>query len=111
MLREWAADQQLSAIDAGDYNFDWFVTNGDIDHDQAYDNMTAQNIFVWVRPETIIYTQDSDFNSVLDFVFVSGSAKRWAVNSTIIVKAGDFPETDFTPDHRPVMAVFDLERP
>jgi endonuclease/exonuclease/phosphatase family metal-dependent hydrolase len=109
MLREWTAGHQIPVIATGDYNFDWSVTNGDSDHDQGYDNLTAQNVFVWVRPATLIKTQDSHHNSVLDFVFVSGAAKRWAVSSTIIVKAGDFPDTGATPDHRPVMALFDLE--
>lgn len=109
LLNEWAGRQSLPVIAKGDYNFDWSVTNGDSDHDQSYDELMAEGVFEWVRPEPLIKTQDSSHNSVLDFIFVSGAAKQWSGSSEIMVKAGDFPDTRDTPDHRPVMGKFNLE--
>jgi endonuclease/exonuclease/phosphatase family metal-dependent hydrolase len=109
LLNAWATSQALPVIATGDYNFDWSVTNGDADHDQGYDNITAGGVFNWVRPTVLVKTQDSSHDSVLDFVFVSGQAKQWAVRSEIIVAPGDFPDNRDTPDHRPVMGVFNLE--
>jgi len=46
----------------------------------------------------------------LDFVFASLDAKKWAVNSTILVEHNDFPDTNETSDHRPVYAKFNLSQ-
>ena len=108
LLNDWASNQELPVIAVGDYNFDWSVTDGDLNHDKGYDNLTANNVFQWVRPETLHKTHDSHFNSVLDFVFVSDDAKNWAVSSTILVEPNDFPDTNKTSDHRPVRARFNL---
>ncbi len=61
----------------GDYNFDWQVNGGDTDHDAGFDALTEDNIFVWIRPATLIRTQCSAHDSVLDFVFVAGPAREW----------------------------------
>ena len=106
LLREWTEDQTLPVVMGGDFNFDWSVTNGDADHDEGYDNLTQGGTVEWVRPATLVKTQDSSFNSVLDFVFVGNGARNWAAESTIVVEAGDFPDTNQTPDHRPVRAEF-----
>ena len=109
LLNEWAANQQLPVIAVGDYNFDWDVEDGDTDHDEGYDNMIAEDVFKWIKPQTLIKTQASpDYNSVLDFVFTSKDAKSWAESSEIIVKDGDFPDDNQKSDHRPVRAWFDL---
>jgi endonuclease/exonuclease/phosphatase family metal-dependent hydrolase len=49
LLNAWAANQSLPVIATGDYNFDWSVTNGDADHDEGYDNLTAGGVFDWLR--------------------------------------------------------------
>ncbi|MCP4411091.1 MAG: hypothetical protein GY808_00735, partial [Gammaproteobacteria bacterium] len=82
LLNNWAESQQIPVIAVGDYNFDWSVTNGDTDHDDGYDNMIADSVFEWIRPTTLYKTQDSNYNSILDFVFVSGDAKNWDISST-----------------------------
>jgi hypothetical protein len=110
LLNEWAVNQQIPVIAVGDYNYDWSVTDGDSDHDEGYDNMIVNGVFVWVRPAILYKTQDSSYNGVLDFVFVSGDAKNWAVSSTILKVPNDFPDTDETSDHRPVRARFDLSQ-
>jgi endonuclease/exonuclease/phosphatase family metal-dependent hydrolase len=73
LLNTWARQQVLPVIAVGDYNFDWSVTNGEANHDAGYDRLTADGIFVWVRPTRLLRTQCS-FDSVLDFVFIAGAA-------------------------------------
>jgi hypothetical protein len=107
VLNAWAAGQSLPVIAVGDYNFDYdIVTEA---HDLGFDNMTANGVLEWVRPDTLVLTQCSatnsgtcQFDSVLDFVFVSGEAQDWQAESVIIVEPGDFPDDATTPDHRPV---------
>jgi hypothetical protein len=82
LLNGWAREQTLLVIAAGDYNFDWAVTNGARVHDQGYDLLTADGIFTWIRPPRLIRTPCS-FNSVLDFVFVTGDARWWRAPSEI----------------------------
>jgi endonuclease/exonuclease/phosphatase family metal-dependent hydrolase len=115
MLNDWAEAQTVPVIAVGDYNFDWEVTGGDSDHDAGYDLLIADGVFEWVRPATLVRTQCSaqgdtcSFDSVLDFVFVSGEAQDWEATSEIIVVAGDFPDDRTTSDHRPLLAHFQIE--
>jgi hypothetical protein len=51
---------------------------------------------------------DCRFDSVLDFVFVSGLAKHWTATSEISIQPGDFPDDSLTSDHRPVRASFQI---
>ena len=53
MLNTWVSAQTLPVIAVGDYNFDWSVNGGEIDHDDGYDLLTADNRFEWVRPEVL----------------------------------------------------------
>ncbi len=47
-------------------------------------------------------------DSILDFIFVAGSAQQWQAKSWVVVRPGDFPDTDETSDQRPVTAVVEL---
>jgi hypothetical protein len=109
LLNAWAADQPLPVIALGDYNFDWELEDGERDHDRGYDEITANRVFVWVRPAELVTTQCSGwpcrYRSVLDFVFVSGAAQQWQATAEIVVAPGDFPDDNTTPDHRPVRVV------
>lgn len=108
-LNEWAQHQTLPVIAVGDYNYDWSVENGEGDHDQGFDLLTAQSVFSWVQPSSLLKTQCSRFNSVLDFVFVTQGASTWNPSSTIEFANLDYcPDSDSTSDHRPVKAIFQL---
>lgn len=108
-LKEWVQQQTIPVIAVGDYNFDWDVNNGENNHDQGFDNMTAGGAWTWVRPATLIKTQcDAAFNSVLDFVFVNVPARDWRGVSTILQETGDCNDDAQKPDHRPLRAEFDL---
>jgi hypothetical protein len=39
---------------------------------------------------------------MLDFSFAAGPAKQWGLQSEIIVREGDFPDTEKTSDQRPI---------
>lgn len=110
LLNRWAQKQTLPIIAVGDYNFDWDVIKGDQKHDKGYDLLTENQVLIWIRPEIILATHCSQkYNSVLDFVFVGGSAQTWGSESKIL-----YPEKGYCPDdaqksdHRPVLSVFDL---
>lgn len=108
-LNQWATEQTLPIITAGDFNFDWDVENGEEDHDAGYDNLVAEQVFTWIRPEELMSTQGNPrFNSVLDFFFVSGDAQAWPATSEIIRTDGIHPSDRANPDHRPVLAIIML---
>ena len=46
------------------------------------------------------------YNSVLDFVFAAGPARKWGAESEIVVAPHDFPDDKARSDHRPVLARF-----
>jgi hypothetical protein len=96
-------------IAVGDYNFDWDASFGDSSHDAGYDLMTAGGIFRWVRPGELVRTQ-CGFNSVLDFVFVGGSARLWIGDSEIVFRQDNShcPDNASRSDHRPVTGSFTL---
>jgi endonuclease/exonuclease/phosphatase family protein len=109
LLNEWGKRQSLPVIAVGDYNFDWDVQDGEHNHDQGYDLMTAAGVFRWVRPAKLVKTECSaSFDSVLDFVFVAGPAQGWAGVSDILSPEASYcPDTDQKSDHRPVRAMFE----
>jgi hypothetical protein len=40
-------------------------------------------------------------------VFVANGAKSWKGEADVIVREGDFPDSDKTSDHRPIIATFE----
>lgn len=112
-LREWARLQSMPIIAVGDYNFDY-----DVDFhvgNVAYDAFLEGEIFEWLMPEKLVSTNwadkkptdgINDYNSVLDFIFVSGVEIEGI--SKILVRDGDFPDDDYTSDHRPIVAIVSL---
>jgi hypothetical protein len=62
----------------------------------------------WVRPPQLIRTHCS-FDSVLDFVFVAGAARRWRASAEILAAEESYcPDDNARSDHRPVLALFEL---
>jgi hypothetical protein len=77
-------------------------------HDRGYDLLTTEGVFLWIRPPQLIRTQCS-FNSVLDFVFVAGDARRWRASSEILGAHESYcPSDQMQSDHRPVFGLFEL---
>lgn len=110
LLIEWAKQQTLPIIAVGGFNFDYdFVKHKG---NESFDAFTAVDTFQWVKPIKWVDSNWSDRNkdgrddypdSMLDYAFVSGGAKAWKMTSEIIVRPGDFPDTDSTSDHRPLV--------
>lgn len=107
LLNRWAAAQPLPVIAMGDYNFDWHVENGDQDHDEGFDNFTSGGVFKWIKPASLVRTQcNLNYNSVLDFIFVSGALKSVESTSDILLNHPAYCTTDIRneADHRPIFA-------
>jgi hypothetical protein len=110
-LNAWARAQTVPVIAVGDYNFDWSVERGDRQRDRGYDLMTVDSVFTWVRPQRLVRTQCSPrYDTILDFVFVTASARAWAPRSEIVEAPGDCDDAPRNPDHRPVLVTFTLDR-
>lgn len=106
-LREWADQQSLPIIAAGDFNFDWSIHDHGRTRSAAFDEMVEDNVFEWSVPSTLRRTQcNPDFYSVLDFAFVAGDAKFWP-HQTTIINTPCIDNSD-TADHRPIETVIDL---
>lgn len=118
-LHEWARDQRLPVIAVGDWNMDYDVELGDLGvphRDRAYDELTRDGVWKWLRPEPLLKTNaDPDFNTVLDFVFVANAPFGWFAESHILEREEDrhateneFSDDDRESDHRPVDAILSL---
>lgn len=111
-LREWVQEQVLPVIAAGDYNFD--VSPQTKQGNDAFNIFTEGDTFTWIEPQCLASgtcpptgTQcDPRFDSILDFVFLSGAAKQWQGESQILFQ--DQPvceiEKEGHSDHYPVAA-------
>ena len=109
-LNRWAMNNS-PAIALGDFNLDFDVnytdaerSRGQRQQSRAYAALLNDDVWVWVRPDTIQPTQcDARYDSVLDFAFVAGDAKNWPRESKIIdIGCNDTAER---PDHLPVELV------
>lgn len=118
MLVKWAERIGEPAISAGDHNFDFdFKTQKG---NPAFDAMIAGDVWSWVKPNPLVDSNWSDDrrvtdrrvdrypDSILDFIFVANQAKTWNAKSTVVVRPGDFPDSDKTSDHRPILGVFQV---
>lgn len=116
MLRQWAMDSDEPIIAAGDFNFDFdFKTQ---QGNAGFKAMMEGDVWTWLKPDPLIDSNWSDDrqikdrrvdrypDSILDFVFVANDAKKWNGVSHVVVRPGDFPDSDKTSDHRPLITVF-----
>lgn len=109
ILVEWAKQQTLPIIAVGGYNFDYDIPTKK--GNEAFDAFLKDSPWKWIEPKQLTDTNWADRNrdgkddypdSMLDFVFAAGPAKQWNVQSEIIVREGDFPDTEKTSDQRPI---------
>jgi hypothetical protein len=80
--------------------------------------MLEGDTWTWLKPDPLVDSNWSDDrqikgrrvdrypDSILDFVFVANDAKKWNGVSTVVVRPGDFPDSDKTSDHRPLLTSF-----
>ena len=79
--------------------------------------MVEGGVWQWLKPDPLVdsnWADDRDNpgkdrypDSILDFVFVANGAKNWRGEADVIVREGDFPDSDKTSDHRPIIATFE----
>ncbi|NJL82491.1 MAG: hypothetical protein HC890_05155 [Chloroflexaceae bacterium] len=116
-LRQWAARQSLPVLAVGDFNldFDPIRKKGNA----AFDIFLKDDVLEWIQPPCIVTNScpstgtqcNPNFNSILDFVFVAGEAKKWgATSSVLFIDDSDYcrREKEGFSDHRPVSATFQL---
>jgi endonuclease/exonuclease/phosphatase family metal-dependent hydrolase len=114
MLVKWAASKNEPVISAGDHNFDFdFKTQ---QGNEGFHAMLQEGVWSWLKPNPLIDSNWSDDrritdrrvdrypDSILDFIFVGNQAKDWNGRCWVVVREGDFPDTDETSDHRPIIA-------
>ena len=103
-LREWARDSNTPIIAMGDFNFDYSFKKQR--GNQSFNVFMRDNVWKWVKPDPLIDTnwsggaKDNYPDSMLDFAFVANGAKSFESVCKIIVRPGDFPDSDRTSDHR-----------
>lgn len=107
ILRQWAAAQDLPVIMTGDFNYDCELPEL-TKCNSGFDALMSDSTFEWVKPVNPIRTQcNRKYNSILDFVFVSGHAKKWVTASKILnEKYEACNDNAQKADHRPVVAGF-----
>ncbi|MCB1050027.1 MAG: endonuclease/exonuclease/phosphatase [Acidobacteria bacterium] len=109
LLNTWGKSAKLPVIAVGDYNFDWEVQNGDQVHDLGYDNMIKDHVFTWVRPPKLVKTHSHpDYDTVLDFVFLSEQAQSWPARAEIVEGVNGPLDDLFRSDHLPIRAVIEI---
>lgn len=99
-LEKWAKTQSRPAIFVGDYNFD--VKLSTKKGNPAFEAMLDEGVFRWVEPAPFRATHKS--GSVLDFVFLTGTAKGWGAKAEVTKLVDDEIENQNASDHRPVLA-------
>lgn len=105
LLNAWGVENQSKAlILVGDYNFDYDIATSR--RDRGFDLLTSNDVFRWVEPVDKIKTQcSSRYDSILDFVFLGGSALAWSSEASIELSQPEYCRRGGGgSDHRPVVA-------
>lgn len=112
-LREWAELSDEPTIILGGFNFDLEVPDwiqGSLKGNRAFHNFTrSPSSVTWVEYTPKTKTQCSDrYNSVLDFVFVSGGARSCGASAGLLFTDTEYCDKEATggANHRPVAVTF-----
>lgn len=115
-LRKWAIRRRLPVILAGDFNFDFDPKTGE--GNAAFDIFMEGEGILMLEPACVANgncprtgTQcDQKYNSILDFVFLSGHADEWTGSAEILMRerATCVRDRQGHADHRPVKAVIEI---
>ncbi len=111
-LRRWISQTDEPTVILGDFNFDLKVddwVNGSLEGNRAFHIFTqSPSPAIWLQHFPQISTQCSTkYNSVLDFIFVSGEATNWEAETEVLFPDGSYcaNEPNGGADHRPIVAV------
>lgn len=108
ILKDWVAGQDTPVIPVGDFNI---PVQPDEDGSTSDAFQTLSSEMTWIRPENPMATQCSDgFDSMLDHVFVRPGPNLDPIDVRILEEDDAFCEAESTgrPDHRPLVARFEL---
>ena len=107
-IAKWAGRQSLPVIAVGTYYFQYNLGPEPLrcDGQAGLSSLLADGVFQWVRPEELVTTYDSPFNTIEDFVFVANAAGTMYGQSRIVVGPDDFTARPTHGAHRPVRATF-----
>lgn len=112
-IKEWANSLDAPAILTGDFNF-YVELDDDGAKSPAFREFVKGDTFKWIAPPPDEWTKtqcSNGFNSMMDFFFVTGDANNWGAESEILFREPAYCIRGLGPkhpDHRPVVAVFDL---
>ncbi len=107
ILTEWAADQDIPIIAVGTYDFEYRTENlmSSPTTRRGYPTLTAGGVFQWLMPDNPVPTVlRGDLGVIDDFVLLADKERKLTGRSLVIVQPDDFPDSNLTPDHRPVSA-------
>ena len=109
-IAQWAGRQSLPVIAAGTYYFQHNLGPEPLrcEGQAGLSRLLADGVFQWVRPEELVTTYDSPFNTIEDFLFVAHAAGKMYGQSRIVVGPDDFARGRPTGAHRPVRATFTI---
>lgn len=123
-LRIWAARKRSTPVFLlGDFNYDIGVDSliehgmSGMERDKGFDILTEGDRIRWLKPINPSATQYTDHDgdgkndnkAMLDCAFVNAPAFEFLPITRVILRAGDFPDTDLTSDHRPLFTEFTIE--
>ncbi|MBO9399163.1 endonuclease/exonuclease/phosphatase family protein [Shimia sp. R9_2] len=100
-LRDWIKQTDEPTIALGDFNFDLEVEDwklGQLNGNRAFHIFTSTpSPVLWAQHEPQLTTQCShQYNSVLDFIFLGGSARLWDAEVTLFFA----DDVDYCPDEK-----------
>ena len=109
-IAKWAGRQSLPVIAAGTYYFQHNLGPEPLrcEGQAGLSSLLADGVFQWVRPEELVRTYDSPFNTIEDFLFIANAAGTMYGQSRIVVGPDDFTRGQPTGAHRPVRATFTI---
>lgn len=110
-LTEWASHQDAPVLAMGTYDFA-YRPEAELASPagrRGYPVLTANGVFQWLMPDNPVQTVwRGNLDTIDDFILLADREHRLTGRSQIIVEPGDFPDTELTPDHRPVSATFTI---
>lgn len=108
-VTEWVKNKPQPAIAVGSFNFAYNTQNDE--GDDSFKSFTKDGTWQWLKPTKLMDTQwtdgdgdgkDDQADTLTDFAFVSGQAKKWDANCNILGDKDALPDDEATSNHRPI---------
>lgn len=120
LFRRWlAAHSDQAIISIGDFNFDYDHLKSAPHGNPAFEEFMSDGLIDWPAPACIAAETcpptgsqcNARYNSILDFIFLSGPARAWRVETDLAFLDENYCERDRLgyADHRPLIGHIDIE--